>query len=83
MGEFSDKLHIVEINFPAKVGIEPEFFIKIDGKKIEGVCGAKVESRMINNAPYPRVTLSFWAKNVSGKMEGEVKRESEEEEKKP
>lgn len=72
MGEFSDKLHFVEINFPSKVGIEPEFFIKVDGKKIEGVCGAKVESRMNTLGPYPRVTISFWAKGVKGTIEGEV-----------
>ncbi len=73
MGEFNDKLHQVEINFPSQVGIEPEFFVKIDGKKIEGICGAKVESRMLNNAPYPRVTISFWAKSIKGNVEGEVK----------
>ena len=72
MGEFSDRLHFVEINFPSKVGIEPEFFIKIDGKKIEGICGAKIESRMQTGGPYPRVTISFWARNVKGNIEGEV-----------
>lgn len=76
MGEFSDKLHFVEINFPSKIGIEPEFFIKIDGKKIEGCCGAKIESRMqIGDSvsfPYPRVTISFWAKGVKGNIEGQV-----------
>ena len=74
MSEFSDKLHQVEINFPSKVGNEPEFFVKVDGKKIEGVCGAKVESRMQGGVgfPYPRVTISFWAKGVKGEIEGEV-----------
>lgn len=72
MSAFGDKLHTVEINFPAKVGIEPEFFLKIDGKKIEGICGAKVESRMAADSTYPRVTISFWAKNISGQAEGLV-----------
>lgn len=72
MNELEKKLHRVEINFPAKSGIEPEFFLKIDGKKIEGIYGAKVESRMAACSPYPRVTISFWARKVSGNIEGTV-----------
>jgi hypothetical protein len=75
MSAFGDKLHEVEINFPSKVGIEPEFFLKIDGKKIEGICGARVESRMMTGSAYPLVTINFWAKNVKGKIEGRVKEE--------
>ena len=77
MNEFRDKLHSVEINFPSTVGIEPEFFLKVDGKKIEGICGAKVESRLQANSNYPRVTISFWAKNVKGDIEGEVSQTEE------
>jgi hypothetical protein len=73
MSAYSDNLHQVEINFPAMVGIDPEFFIKIDGKKIEGTCGVKIETRLLAGGPYPVVTISFMAKSVKGNVEGLVK----------
>lgn len=73
MGDFEKGLHDVEINFPKQVGGTDEFFIKIDGVPFEPTCGVRIESAMLNNSVYPIVTISFMAKSVKGKIEGEVK----------
>lgn len=73
MGDFERKLHRVKFNIPKDPS--PEFFVEIDGKKIEGVCGLTIESRMASGLKYPRVTISFWAIEAKGEMEGEVMKE--------
>lgn len=70
MGEWEKRLHRVKFNIPKDPS--PDFFVEIDGKRIEGVCGLTIQSRMATDGPYPRVTISFLAIEATGEIEGEI-----------
>jgi len=65
---FKDTLPEVEINFPSVPS--DEFFVKVNGHKITGTAGVTIKSRLAANMPYPTVEISFYAKNVKGKIKG-------------
>jgi len=70
---FKDKLPEVEINFPSGPG--EDFFVKINGHEVKGTMGVIVKSPLAANAPYPTVEITFYAKNVKGKIQGLVMQE--------
>lgn len=70
MSKFEDNLPEVEINFPSRVS--PDFFLKINGQSLNGIMGVTIKSPLANNSPYPTVEVSFYAKNVKGKIQGLV-----------
>jgi len=67
---FKDTLPEVEINFPSQPN--PEFFVKINGVKLNGIMGVTIRSPLSSNAKFPTVEVSFYAKNVKGKIWGLV-----------
>lgn len=67
---FKDKLPEVEINFPNEPS--KDFFVKINGQKVEGTMGVIVKSPLAANTPYPTVEIHFYAKNVKGLIKGMV-----------
>jgi hypothetical protein len=70
MGELEDKFHEVEINFTA--GPSPDFLFKVDGKKFEHTCGIVIKSALAAGGQYPVVTVSFFARSVTGRVKGMV-----------
>ena len=70
MSKFTDTLPEVEINFPKEPS--SDFFFKINGRKVEGTCGITIKSPLDSGTPYPTVTVTFYAKNVKGKIQGLV-----------
>jgi hypothetical protein len=65
---FNDDIHDVEISFPK----EPngEALMKIGGVEIKRTCGIKIESAMWKGTVYPVVTVRFYARTVTGKVQG-------------
>ena len=76
MSEFEKNLPEVEINFlpQSRPGVlpKPEFFLKINGVKLNGIMGVTIRSPLSSNTLYPTVEVSFYAKNVKGKIWGLV-----------
>lgn len=70
MGELTDKYHEVEINFTA--GPSPDFVFKIDGKDFGHTCGIIIKSAIASGGHAPIVTVSFYAKSVKGRVEGQI-----------
>ena len=62
-------VHKVEINFPETHG--PEFFVKIDGKKMRHTCGVVITSPISSEDGHTKVQLTFYA-TVKGKAKGKV-----------
>lgn len=76
MSKFENSLPEVEINFlpqsrPVNLK-ESEFFLKINGVKLNGMMGVTIRSPLESHARYPTVEVSFYAKNVKGKIWGLV-----------
>ena len=67
---FKDTLPEVEINFPCEPG--KGFFVKINGQEVPGTCGVIIKSPLEAGHSYPTVTVTFYAKNVKGKIQGLV-----------
>ena len=70
MSKFEETLPEVEINFPSQAS--PDFYFKINGKKLNGTMGVTIKSPLASNSPYPTIEVSFYAKNVKGKIKGLV-----------
>ena len=73
MAKFQDKLNDIEVNLGQVPN--PDGYVKIDGKKIEGIRSVQILSGLLTgriNDGIPIVKVEFYAKSVKGTIGGKV-----------
>ena len=72
MGSVTDKWNTVEIHREGERS--PDNYVKIDGVKIHGMTNIEIKYGI--EYPYPHIKIEFWAKKITGKVEGIFEKEA-------